>query len=149
MVGDFVGQAEKLKEYAEEAKLDDLNIGVVTFNGTADERQSFKSITDPKFDIYDVIDDMVDYAMSNMGSGTNIEAGLRKGLEMLENKSKATNDANKFVIFISDGLILRLTRMESSIKSFSKVISRYRPPRIYTMSRQSFPKWIIPTGKPD
>lgn len=74
----------------------EVNIGVVTFNKTVDNYLELTPLTEGNLS---KIKEAINYSSS---SGTNIHAGLQKGMELLK-EGKADKD-HKYLILVSDGI---------------------------------------------
>ena len=73
-----------------------VNVGVVTFNSTVANSLSLTELTAENLV---TIKSAINYANSN---GTNIHAGLQKGIELL--KTGTADENHKYLILVSDGI---------------------------------------------
>ncbi len=91
-----------LDELMEQTSENDLmvNVGVVTFNRMADSEEFNMSLQPLNEKSISSIESIFKKELS---SGTNIEAGIRKGMEMLEN-DETVLDENKHIVLVTDGI---------------------------------------------
>lgn len=77
----------------------DVKVGVVVYSGTAQETYPLTKITKGVCEKIATYIDGIQYK-----SGTNLEAGIRAGIDMLEGDSSSVTSANKHLVLVSDGV---------------------------------------------
>lgn len=91
-----------LKELMEHTEKNNLvvNVGVVTFNKTANNDEFNLGLTELDQDSYNKIADIFG---KELESGTNLEAGIRAGMNMLDDDTDVLAE-NKHLVLVSDGV---------------------------------------------
>lgn len=77
----------------------DVKVGVVVYSSTAQETYPLTKITEGVCEKIATYIDGIQYK-----SGTNLEAGIRAGIDMLEGDSSSVTSANKHLVLVSDGV---------------------------------------------
>lgn len=90
---------QELDEHAQQTGLD-VKVGVVTFNRTANNEGYNLPLSPLTADTRQKIEEIFGKTLS---SGTNLEAGVRAGIAMLQ-ADTAVPDANKHLVLVSDGV---------------------------------------------
>ena len=89
--------AAMLEELLKRAGENKIQVGVIIFNRSTD---CCLELTELNNDNYETIKNAL---LAEMSSGTNIEAGIRKGLEMLA-ADKEVADSAKHLVLVTDGV---------------------------------------------
>ena len=91
---------EELYKYTSQNSLT-VNVGLVTFNNNANNSNYNMDLTELNSSSYSQIQTI--FNQEELTSGTNIEAGIRKGTEMLQNDPNALAE-NKHLVLVTDGV---------------------------------------------
>lgn len=89
---------DELKEQAAESNIT-VKVGLVTFNNNANNEGYNMPLTELTDESYSTLSSIFDKSLS---SGTNIEAGIRAGMAMLED-DKSVLTENKHLVLVTDG----------------------------------------------
>ncbi|WP_125114972.1 S-layer homology domain-containing protein [Agathobaculum sp. Marseille-P7918] len=90
---------DELKNYTTDNNLQ-VNVGVVTFNKVANNKEFNLDLTELNAESRDKIEEIFNKPLSD---GTNIEAGIRAGMAMLEQDTDVLPE-NKHLVLVTDGV---------------------------------------------